>query len=84
MNNYTKLQMAIINAIYTKGIVNVEISANSMGQNKNFFTRITKLKNDGLISITKREGLSSIYSLTEKGVEYFFYNKERIMKTIAS
>ncbi len=73
--HYTKLQTEIIHKIYEGGKNDVELSAISVGQNGNFYHRINRLKNNGLITFQKREGLSSLYTLTQEGINYYFQSK---------
>lgn len=57
----------ILDAIHLGGGKNVRLSANELGQNKNFYFRVTKLKNLCYISVQNVSGEKSYYTLTDDG-----------------
>lgn len=64
---YTPRQFEILKYVMENGGKDVEVSPKVVKQNKNFYQRIQRLENDGLITVIRNEGFSSLYTITEFG-----------------
>lgn len=71
MRNLTEKQKEILDYIETFGGNKVQLSAGELKQNKNFYFRVKSLIQQGLIVVERREGLCSLYTLTEKGTNIY-------------
>lgn len=63
-------QREILEFISRNGKTQVEVNPRLVKQNKNFYERISKLESIGAVIIERREGYSSLYSITNVGLEY--------------
>ena len=57
----------ILYHIHQHGKTNVRVSARELKQNKNFYFRVDKLEDMGLIIVERVSGEKSIFNLTEEG-----------------
>jgi hypothetical protein len=63
-------QREILEFISRNGKTQVEVNPRLVNQNKNYYDRVVKLENLGAIIIERRQGYSSLYSITNVGLEY--------------
>jgi DNA-binding MarR family transcriptional regulator len=68
---YTKKHYDILDYISCNGCIAVEIAASTLGQNKNFYSRVQKLENQGLINVIREDGRASLFTITTKGEKVY-------------
>jgi len=76
---YTKAHFEILDYIASNGGFLVEVAASTVCQNKNFYQRVHKLENEGLVLVLRTEGMASTFSLTDKGERVYKKLKEAKM-----
>lgn len=62
-------QFEILLHIYEHKDNNVQVSARDVKQNKNFYQRVAKLEDCGLITVIRSVGHASLFTLTDLGKE---------------
>lgn len=64
---YTELQLDIVRYVKDNGGVNVPVSPKDVKQNKNFYERVRRIENDGLVTLLRFDGYASEFTITQKG-----------------
>lgn len=64
---YTELQLDIVRYVKENGGVNIPVSPKDVKQNKNFYERVRRVENDGLVTLNRFDGYASEFTITQKG-----------------
>lgn len=65
----TSKQKEILDYIFRNSGIQVEMSPRTIKQNRNFYFRMDRLVDMGAVVVQKRNGLTSLYTITNVGLE---------------
>lgn len=69
MKKFTLKQLELLDFVQRNGQVEVEMCPRLVRQNKNFYERIRMLEYEGAFVVKRRDGASSLYTITNCGLD---------------
>ena len=69
-NYLTAKEFDILECVYSHGGFGVPVCPKSVQQNKNFYNRVRKLEDKGLVIVHRYDGRASEFDITHFGREY--------------